>query len=70
MLKAAFTVFSVLFAAEVFAKYHPKTARLKRPSAKLIEVASGWGEQLLSEIRQAAAKMNPDDQEEQRPPRR
>ncbi len=70
MLKAAFTVFSVLFAAEVFAKYHPKTARFKRPSAKLIEVVSGWGEQIFSEIRQAAAKMNQDDREEQPPPGR
>jgi len=61
MFRAVFTVFSVLFAAEVLAKYHPKTARYRRPSAKLIEVASGWGERLFAEIRQAAAKMNADD---------
>ncbi len=51
MLKTAFRVFAVLFAVEVFAKYHPKTAQCRRPSAKLIEVVSGWGEQFFGEIR-------------------
>ena len=58
MLRAAFTVFSILFAAEVLAKYHPKTAQYKRPSAKLLEVVSGWGEELFGEIRKTMARMN------------
>ena len=69
MLRAAFTLFSVLLAAEVLAKYHPKTARYRRPSAKLIEVVSGWGERFFTEMREAAARMNREDRGDPPPPR-
>jgi hypothetical protein len=61
MFRVAFTLFSILFAAEVLAKYHPKTARYRRPSAKLVEVVSAYGERFFKEMREAAARMNRDD---------